>query len=138
MSEKNTAHDQTDILIVEDDHMLNRVMVLQLQAAGRSVRSAKTGAIALRLIEDRIPSVLILDVGLPDLTGPEIAARLRQNPLTASIPLIVHTSLDLSEQEKEQLRLGPSRFVTKATAFSDRLAELLSEVIDCGSSADPI
>ncbi|MBU6455893.1 MAG: response regulator [Cyanobacteria bacterium REEB67] len=117
-------------MIVEDDHMLNRVMTLQLQTAGHFVRSAKTGANALRLIEERIPSVLILDVGLPDLTGREIIDRLRQNPLTASIPLIVHTTLDLSEEEKEQLCLGPSRFVTKATAFSERLGELVAEVLD--------
>jgi len=80
------------------------------------------------MIADRIPSVLILDVGLPEIAGPELIAELRRNQLTSSLSLIVHTSLDLSEEEKMQMRLGASRFVTKTTAFSDRLGQLISEV----------
>jgi len=120
--------DEIDILIVEDDNMLNQVMSLQVQLAGYSVRSARSGTQALKMIADRIPSVLILDVGLPDIAGQELIAELRRNQLTSSLPLIVHTSLDLSEEEKMQMRLGPSRFVTKTTAFSDRLGQLISEV----------
>jgi CheY-like chemotaxis protein len=82
------------------------------------------------MIKDRVPSVLILDVGLPDMSGQDLIAELRQNPATYSLPLIVHTTLDLSEEEKTQMQLGPSRFVTKATAFSDRLGELITEVTE--------
>jgi DNA-binding response OmpR family regulator len=124
-----TVHEK-DILIVEDDDMLNRVMTIQVQAAGYAVRSARTGAMALKLITDRLPSLLILDLGLPDMSGRELIEELRRNPLTRSLPLIVHTTLDLFEEEKTRLQLGPSKFVTKATAFSNRLEELISEVLE--------
>jgi two-component system alkaline phosphatase synthesis response regulator PhoP len=130
MSNNNVTVHEMDILIVEDDNMLNHVMSLQLQVAGYSVRSARSGTQALKMIKDRVPSVLILDVGLPDMSGQDLIAELRQNPATYSLPLIVHTTLDLSEEEKTQMQLGPSRFVTKATAFSDRLGELITEVTE--------
>jgi DNA-binding response OmpR family regulator len=120
---------EKDILIVEDDDMLNRVMTIQVQAAGYAVRSVRTGAGALKMISNRLPSVLILDLGLPDMSGQELIEELRRNPLTCSIPLIVHTTQDLFEEEKTRLQLGPSRFLTKTTAFSDRLEEFIREVV---------
>ncbi len=129
----NTVLHEIDILIVEDDELLNTVMSLQLQIAGFSVRSARSGALALKMIEDCVPTVLVLDIGLPDMTGGELIAELRRTPSTCSLPLIVHTSLDLSEREKTQLQLGPSKFVTKTTAFSERLAELITELAECKS-----
>jgi CheY-like chemotaxis protein len=119
-----------DILIVEDDDLLNTVMSMQVQIAGFSVRSARSGALALKMIEDCVPNVLVLDIGLPDMTGGELIAELRRHPSTCSLPLIVHTTLDLSEKEKTELQLGPSRFVTKTMAFSERLAELITEVAE--------
>ncbi len=121
---------ELDVLIVEDDDMLNQVMCLQLKLAGCSVRSATGGREALKMIMERKPSVLILDVGLPDISGEEVVAELRKNSLTCSLPLIVHTTLDLSIDQEKQLKLGPSRFVTKATAFSDKLAELVTELAE--------
>lgn len=118
-----------DLLVVEDDYMLNRVMALQLRIAGYSVRSTQSGVEALKLIADSIPSVLILDVGLPDICAQDIVSKLRQNPLTSCLPLIIHTTLDLTSEEKSNLKLGVSRFVTKTTAFSDRLDELIAEVL---------
>jgi len=130
MPQENITVRERDILIVEDDDMLNRVMSLQVEFAGYLVRSARSGAEALKLIRDRIPSVLILDVGLPDMTGQELIAELHRNQSTCLLPLIVHTTLELSEEEKTQLQLGPSRFVTKTMAFSERLAELITELTE--------
>lgn len=125
---KETTNTKLDILIVEDDSMLNQVMSLQVSVTGCSVRSARSGKQALKLIGESVPSALILDLGLPDMTGQELIAELRQNPLTCSLPLIIHTSLDLSEAEKAELTLGPSRCVTKSTAFSNKLAQIIFEI----------
>ncbi|MDZ4837686.1 MAG: response regulator [Candidatus Melainabacteria bacterium] len=119
-----------DILIVEDDLMLNQVMALQLSMVGIPVRSAKSGYEALKMIGEQIPNLLILDIGLPDLNGHDLVNMLRTQPATSSIPLIVHTSRDLSRDEQESLKLGPTRCVTKATAFSDHLETLVHELLN--------
>jgi CheY-like chemotaxis protein len=125
---ENERMQQLDVLIVEDDGMLNRVMSLQLAAAGISVRSARSGEQALAMIKECLPSALILDLGLPDMTGQEVIERLRGEPATCALPVIVHTTLDLSLAQQAKLKLGPTRCVTKTTAFSDALAELVFEV----------
>jgi len=125
---EETPLSRLDILIVEDDHMMNIVMSVQLEVAGYSFRSATRGKQALKLIREQVPAALILDVLLPDMTGYEIVSELRKNPLTCSLPLIVHTTLDLSAEDKAGLQLGPTRIVTKTTAFSDRLPELIAEI----------
>jgi two-component system, OmpR family, KDP operon response regulator KdpE len=128
MTQDNPAIQQLDILIVEDDVMLNRVMTLQVRAIGYSFRSARSGLQALKMVEESIPSALILDLGLPDISGQEVIAALRENQATCSIPLIIHTTQELSDKERAELHLGPTKFVTKTTAFSELLAELISEV----------
>jgi len=104
-------------------------MSLQLTAAGMSARSARTGEEALRKIEEQVPAVLILDVGLPDMTAYEIVEQLQKNPATRDIALIIHTSLDLSSEEQAKLTLGHTKFITKATAYSFALAEIALKLV---------
>lgn len=129
MTAKTSEASQLDILIVEDNTMLNQIMSLQVTVAGYSVRSARSGKQALKMIKESVPMVLILHVGLPDMTGQDLITELRRDPLTSSLPLIVHSTLDLSDDEKAQLKLGPSRFLTKTTAFSEQLAQTIIEVM---------
>ncbi len=129
MTAKTSEASQLDILIVEDNTMLNQIMSLQVTVAGYSVRSARSGKQALKMIRESVPMVLILHVGLPDMTGQDLITELRRDPLTSSLPLIVHSTLDLSDDEKAQLKLGPSRFLTKTTAFSEQLAQTIIEVM---------
>jgi CheY-like chemotaxis protein len=125
---ESEPRNQLDVLIVEDDGILNRIMSLQLTAVGLSVRSARSGEQALAMIKERLPSALILDIGLPDMTGLEVIQRLRSEPATCGLPVIVHTTLDLSLTQQAQLKLGPTRCITKTTAYSDGLAELILEL----------
>jgi CheY-like chemotaxis protein len=129
-TEKKDGKSYLDILVVEDDGLLRQVMVLQLAVANFAVRSANNGAEALKLVAEHVPSVLVIDVGLPDMSGLEVIERLRQDVATCSIPVIVHTTLDLSSEQQANFKLGPTRCVTKTTAYSDRLAELILELLE--------
>ena len=128
MTEVISNVSQLNILIVEDDSMLRVVMSMQVKLAGHSFRTAASGREALRMIKEKIPSVLILDVLLPDMTGQELIEELRKSDTTSALPMIVHTALDLSADEKAQMHLGHTRFVTKTTAFSEQLPLLITEV----------
>jgi two-component system KDP operon response regulator KdpE len=133
MTEKTLENILLDVLIVEDDRLLNQVMCLQVKESGcLRVRSAQRGQHALKLIGEGVPSVLILDLGLPDMNGRQLIAELRRNALTHSMPLIIHSSCELSAEEKTELQLGPTMFITKSTAFSERLGELIREVTKPG------
>lgn len=77
-----TTNQKLDILIVEDDDILREVMEFLLTAAEFSVRSAGNGAQALKLIGERVPSVLVIDVLLPEMTGQEVIEQLRLSEAT--------------------------------------------------------
>ncbi len=127
---ENMATDRVDILVVEDDDVLREVMEILLALDEFRVRSAKNGTEALKLIGELIPSVLVIDVLLPDMTGLEVVEQLRQHEETCNIAVIVHTSLDLTFEQQSQFKLGPTRCITKTSAMSDSLAELILELLE--------
>lgn len=128
MNDRILSKKDFDILIVEDDAMLKRVISLQLTLAGFPVRTAGFGQEALNMIREQIPSILILDIGLPDMSGFDVVEQLRKDPSTCNMPLIVHTSLVLTDAQIEQLHLGRTKVVTKTIACSDSMVELVIEL----------
>ncbi len=65
-----------DILVVDDDTDVAELLTIVLQSAGHVVRRAADGLEGLRLIEERLPDVIVLDVEMPRLSGPQMAYRL--------------------------------------------------------------
>jgi PAS domain S-box-containing protein len=115
-----------EVLIAEDDMALLDVMERQLQQAGLFVRHATTGEQAIALVRGRVPSLLVLDVSLPRGDAFDVIAALRRDPLLADLPVLVYTVADLTLEQRERLKLGPTRFLTK-TRSTDR--EFCAEVL---------
>ncbi len=115
------------ILVVEDDLLLREVLQLQLRVAGFSVRAASTGEEALAMVRQSQPEVLLLDLGLPDMSGLEVLAKLwEEQPSTKSMPVIIHTSSDPSKEDASRLSAGrPVTWITKTRACTDNLCELI-------------
>ena len=103
-----------EILLVEDDLDLARVISSTFEQAGIHVLHASTRQAALELCASFTPSLMILDIGLPDGDGFGLVERLHQHPELHSLPLLVYSARDLSEAEREKLQLGPTKFLTKA------------------------
>jgi DNA-binding response OmpR family regulator len=103
-----------EILLVEDDLDLARVISSTFERAGIHVLHASTRQAALELCASFTPSLMILDIGLPDGDGIGLVERLRQHPELHSLPLLVYSARDLSDTEREKLQLGPTKFLTKA------------------------
>lgn len=118
---------QPDVLLVEDDSALVDVLRRQLSAAGLAVRTASTGEAAIARIRKRMPELLVLDVALPGGDGFAVVAELRKDSAGRHLPLLVYTERDLNADERERLRLGPTRFLTKSRATDQ---EFLSCVFD--------
>jgi len=117
-------------LIVEDDVLLMKVMVAQIENIDLPVRATATGNAALAMIQQELPALLILDVTLPDISAFEIIEQLRHNPQTSTLPVIVHTNLDLTQADVSRLELGPTKVINKSTAYSVELDRLVLEMIN--------
>lgn len=102
------------ILIVEDEATLHKALVDSLMQSGYETLSALDGELGWDLISKEIPDLVLLDIILPKLDGFEILAKMKEDPKTADIPVIILTNLgDISDIQKA-LDLGASTYLVKA------------------------
>jgi DNA-binding response OmpR family regulator len=116
------------ILVVEDERDLAELLAINLSAAGYSVAVAHDGLAALRAVADDPPSLLLLDLMLPELSGLELAARLRADPQTSDLPILMLTAKVEESDQIAGLRLGADDYVTKPFSMKvllERVAALL-------------
>ena len=92
------------ILLVEDSRFLRLATERALTTAGYEVISAGDGDQALRLAREHVPALILLDVMLPKMSGPDVLKALKQDPATAAIPVMMLTSL--SQKNAKQFEKG--------------------------------
>jgi len=118
------------VLIVDDDENIREVVTLALEVVGGwHVISAGSGEDASALARREHPDVVLLDVMMPGVDGPSTVAQLRDDPRTASIPVIFLTAKTLSTEQQEWTRLELAGMIAKpfdpmtlAAEVSDLLA----------------
>lgn len=92
------------VLLIDDDEASRYVLKSALGRSDFRIVEAAGGHEGLRKAREERPDVVILDLSMPDLSGFEVLARLKEDPHTAGIPVIIHTSKVLDEHEREMLR----------------------------------
>jgi signal transduction histidine kinase/CheY-like chemotaxis protein len=123
---------QDRILIVEDDAALRELLRRTLEHEGWAVQEAATGRQALDSIAKHQPSLILLDLMLPELDGVQVIDELRSTVGGQSIPIIVLTAKDLLPMERRRLTNSVSQILQKG-AYSRE--ELLRHVCDLVSAA---
>lgn len=91
------------ILVVDDDPTVRTLLSEHLKTLGYEVATAANGEEALALCAQRRPDLMILDLLMPVLSGFEVVQRLRENPDCDTLPIMILTSMELSEEEQAQL-----------------------------------
>lgn len=112
------------ILIVDDDIDSLKLIGLMLQRHGYDVVAANAGNQALTKAANEHPNLIILDVMMPDMDGYEVCRRLRANPDTRAIPIIMFTAKTLVDDKVAGFEAGADDYLTKPT----HPAELASRV----------
>jgi hypothetical protein len=120
------------ILVVEDDLDLARVMTTALEGHGIRTLHATSGSEAIALCRQHEPSLLVLDLALPDMDGFAVVSSLREITALSHIPLLVYSALDVGSADRSRLQLGPTEFLTKSRCslaeFKDHVVRLLDTV----------
>ena len=113
------------LLVADDDPNVVELVRQLLEEEGWSVRSAADGQETLEEIARQRPDVLLLDLMMPVMDGFETLQRLRDDPETRNLPVVIITARDLSQQEREELTRNASRIIEKNGLDRERiLAEL--------------
>jgi PAS domain S-box-containing protein len=116
------------VLVVEDDASTRKTLVRQLACHGVRCLEAAGGRQALETAQSEAPDLIILDVGLPDMSGFQFVDNLKKcnSRLT---PLLVYTGRDLSADERKMLTTGLTRYLTKSKASQDDLFRTVDEML---------
>jgi two-component system, sensor histidine kinase and response regulator len=101
------------ILVVDDDPRLLHVVTTYLSIEGYEVMTAADGEEALRSVQDMRPSLIVLDVMMPGMDGIETCRRIKQDPLTSDIPVLLFTALNRDEDVESGRAAGADRFISK-------------------------
>jgi CheY-like chemotaxis protein len=120
------------VLLVEDSKFLRIANERALLKAGYEVSTAADGEEALHVANDKLPDVILLDLMIPKISGPEVLRALKANPVTLGIPVIVLSSLSQRNEEK-LLHEGAVAYFEKDSLqlhkSSDRLAAAVESVL---------
>ncbi len=112
------------ILIVDDEKDLVELLSYNLKKAGFETVSASTGRQALQSIAARVPDLVLLDVMLPELSGTEVASRIRTNPATAGVPIIMLTAKSEDVDQIVGLTVGADDYITKPFSVKVLMARI--------------
>ncbi len=112
------------IMVVDDDANIRAVLKHRFEREKYSVRVATDGADALQQIGTERPDLIVLDLMMPEMDGIQFLSRLRGNPKTQYVPVIVLTALGRTPYSDKTRELGAAGLVTKP--FSPR--QLVEEV----------
>lgn len=114
------------ILVVDDDPVSRQLLRRQLEQAGWTVVEADGGEAALEQVQQNPPKLLLLDVVMPGLNGFEVCRRLREQPSTRGLPVILVTGLEDRDSRVVGLEAGADDFITKPIDRSELTARVRS------------
>ena len=114
------------ILIIDDDLDTLRLVGLMLQKQGYRIAAANNGKQGLLKVQEEIPDLILLDVMMPQMDGYEVARRLRQNPETASIPILMFTAKAMLDDKVTGFEAGADDYLTKPTHPAELQAHVKS------------
>jgi two-component system KDP operon response regulator KdpE len=109
------------ILLVDDEVAIQRAVGPLLRSRGYDVDVSGTGADALRMVVERPPDLIVLDLGLPDLEGTEVCRRIRSG---SRVPIVVLSARGSEADKVNALDLGADDYVTKPFGPEELLARI--------------
>ena len=114
------------ILVVDDNQDNVEVLRVRLDSWGYETQSATNGEEALAYVAKSPPDLILLDVMMPDITGIEVAQRIKRDRSLPFIPIIMQTALDSTEAKVEGLEAGADDYITKPIDFAELKARMRS------------
>ena len=120
-----------EMILIVEDQPLNRKLVRDvLQAKGYCTIEAETGEDGVRAAHDQVPALILMDIQLPGISGIEALQRLREDPVTRTIPVIAVTASAMQQNQREILAAGFDGYLPKPiniTSFLEAVRKKLDE-----------
>jgi DNA-binding response OmpR family regulator len=117
------------ILVAEDEKDIRELIAFTLRFAGFDVLLATNGAEAVEVAEAERPDLVILDVRMPKMSGYEACRRLKENPQTASMPVVFLSAKGQDSEIQQGLESGAEEYILKPFA-PDELIQQVRDILN--------
>jgi len=118
------------IVLAEDDRFVRKATTAALRQRGFEVVAVEDGEEALRQTRAERPDLVLLDMIMPKMQGFQVLDALKQDAETASIPVVVCSSLEQAEDQARAREAGAAAYIVKADLSLKELARRVEEVLD--------
>jgi two-component system response regulator ResD len=115
----------TKIAIIEDDQAISQMYRIKFEAEGYTIETAENGELGLELVEKMRPTIILLDLMMPIMTGEEMLAKLRETDWGKDIKVIILTNRGEQEIPPEVKELDVTAIILKADMTPRQVAELV-------------
>lgn len=126
------------ILVVDDEPAICDMICTSLEMAGYQTRKAANGQIALQMIFNEQPDLVILDWMMPMMSGIELTTRLKRDPITADVPIILLTARSVEEDKVRGLEAGADDYIVKPFSPRELIARIKAVLRRSGPSSEDI
>lgn len=117
------------VLVVEDDPQTRELVCRALDQRGWKVASAENGRVGLDRLNEQLPELILLDLLMPEMDGFTFMRELRRRPGCRSLPVIVVTAKDLSDEDRRRLSGEVSQIIQKGTLSTDELVREIRQLL---------
>jgi DNA-binding response OmpR family regulator len=123
------------ILVIDDDTKLTDLLQLVFESKGFGVTIANSGVQALESLETELPEAVLLDLMMPGMSGLEVCQRIRANPRTSNVPVVVLTAKTGTKSKQELLKAGATDYLVKPVPLNDLVSRIGALVSNTGPPA---
>jgi DNA-binding response OmpR family regulator len=123
------ANEPKTIMLIEDDHFLSSLMKARLEKEGFTVVQAFDGEEAMHTLKEVLPSLIVLDLIMPKVTGFEVLQMISITPLLDKVPVIIVSNLAQDSDIEKARQLGVKEYFIKVKVSIDDLIEKIKTLV---------
>ena len=117
------------VLIVEDDSLMLRLYQKAFGFEQYEVEVADNGEDGLLKAKQVMPTIVLLDIMMPKMNGLQVLERLKADPMTKNLPVVVLTNLAGSQDAEEALKRGAVRYIVKSEHDPKQVVDIVKEIV---------
>lgn len=118
-----------NVLIIEDDEFLRGLINKKLTAEGFAMISAIDGEEGIKKAKEEKPDLILLDLVLPNVDGFEVLAKIKDDPVSSSIPVIILSNLSQKEDIDKGVKLGAVDYIIKAQFTPEEIVDKVKAIL---------
>ncbi|MCH7818138.1 MAG: response regulator [Candidatus Marinimicrobia bacterium] len=117
-------------IAVVEDNPDNRLLICAILEDYYEINEYETGLEAIKGLKKEVPSLILLDISLPGMDGPEVLKLLKEEELTKDVPVIAITAYAMAGDREKYLKLGFDDYITKPIIDEDLILKSIKNLIN--------